>query len=162
MKKALLFSFFLLNLQLLMAQSQPAAKANYQLASKFSPKKLGKMVFSTAVTPHWFKQSDRFWYMYETTSGRKWYIVNPAARDKREMFNNDKLAAELTKIVKDPFDAQHLPIDSLRLNENETAMRFEIKSSIDEERKDTTVKKGTPPPAVKRSSTSNTTLRAVK
>jgi dipeptidyl-peptidase 4 len=30
----------------------PANKANYQLASRFSPKKLDKLVFSTAVDPH--------------------------------------------------------------------------------------------------------------
>ncbi|MCK7554515.1 DPP IV N-terminal domain-containing protein [Chitinophaga sedimenti] len=150
MKKLLCFSFFLLNVQLLMAQAPAAEKANYQLASKFSPKKLGKMVFSTSVSPHWFKKSDRFWYMYETTSGRKWYLVNPATREKKEMFDLEKLAAQLTQIVKDPFDAQHLPIDSLRLTESENGMRFEIKSTIDEERKDTTVRRGTPQPRGKK------------
>ncbi len=35
------------------------------------------------------------------------------------MFDNAKLAAEITKIVKDPFDAQHLEIDSLRFVKDE-------------------------------------------
>lgn len=150
MKKVLLFSFLLLSMQLVMAQAQPATKANYQLASRFSPKKLAKMAFSTSVSPHWFKKSDRFWYVYETTSGRKWYIVDPAKREKKDMFDNDKLAAELTMIVKDPFDAQHLTIDSLRLTESENGMRFEVKSTMDEDRKDTTVRRGQPTPRGKK------------
>ncbi|MDQ6815350.1 MAG: DPP IV N-terminal domain-containing protein [Bacteroidota bacterium] len=125
--------------------SQSTTKANYQLASRFSPKKLDRMVFSTSVDPHWLKKSDRFWYVFETPQGKNWYIVDPAKAQKRVMFDNAKLAAELTKIVKDPFDAQHLLIDSMRFVKDENWIQFEVKSSQEVERKDTTVKKGTPP-----------------
>lgn len=37
------------------AQQTPVAKANYELAERFSAKKMGAMVFSTAVRPNWFK-----------------------------------------------------------------------------------------------------------
>lgn len=46
--------------------AQGIVKANYRLASRYSPKKVDKMVFSTTVDPHWLKYSDRFWYTYET------------------------------------------------------------------------------------------------
>ena len=127
------------------SQTLNSPKANYQLASRFSIKKLEKMIFSTAVDPHWLKQSDRFWYVYETPQGRKWYIVDPSKGDKRVMFDNEKLAAELTKIVRDPFDAQHLTIDSMRFVKDENWIQFEVKSTQEIEKKDTTVKKGTPP-----------------
>ncbi len=55
-------------------------KANYDLASRWTPAKVGKLVFDTAVTPHWLETGDRFWYSYETARGRAWYIVDPAAR----------------------------------------------------------------------------------
>ncbi len=131
------------------AQQSLVTKANYSLAAKFSPNKLNKMVFSTSVDPHWLKKSDRFWYMYETTEGKKWFIVDPAKAEKKQLFDNAKLAAEITKIVKDPFDAQHLGLDSMRFTKDENTIQFEVKSSIDIEKKDTTVKreKGTPPPA---------------
>jgi hypothetical protein len=77
--------------------SQTSTKANYQLASRFSPKKLDKMVFSTSVDPHWLKKSARFWYVYETPQGKNWYLVDPIKAQKRLMFNNAKLAASLTK-----------------------------------------------------------------
>jgi len=106
-------------------------KANYQLASRFSPKKLDKMIFSLAVDPHWLKLSNRFWYSYETSDGKQWYIIDPLKLEKKVMFNRDKLAAALTQIIKDPFDGQHLPIDSLKFIKDENWIQFEVKSSID-------------------------------
>ena len=102
------------------AQAQSGSeRANYRLAARFAPKKLEKMIFSTAVDPHWLKHSDRFWYTYETPNGKNWYLVDPAKAEKKLMFDNARLAAELTKIVRDPMDAQNLLIDSLRFVKDE-------------------------------------------
>ena len=79
-------------------------KANYHLAARFAPKKLDKMIFSLSVDPHWLKQSSKFWYTYETSEGKQWIIVDPTKNEKKSLFDKDKLAAELTKIIKDPFD----------------------------------------------------------
>ncbi|MER3464857.1 MAG: S9 family peptidase [Chitinophagaceae bacterium] len=125
-------------------------KANYQAASRSSPKKLEKLVFTTQVDPHWLKKSDRFWYVYETPSGKKWYIVDPAKAEKRVLFDNEKLAAQLTSIVKDPMDAQHLNIDSMRFVRDENWIQFEVKSTEDSTISDTTAKKGTPPKTEKK------------
>jgi dipeptidyl aminopeptidase/acylaminoacyl peptidase len=116
-------------------------KANYQLASRFSPKKLEKLIFSLNVDPHWLKKSDRFWYVYETTEGKKWYIVDPSKGEKKLLFDNEKLAMKITSIVKDPFDAQHLGLDSMRFIKDENWIQFEVKSTQDVEKKDSTVKK---------------------
>ena len=122
---------------------ETSTKANYQLAARFTSKKLEKMVFSTSVDPHWLKLSDRFWYEYETPNGKNWYIVDPVKGEKKVMFDNAKLAAEITKIVRDPFDAQHLTIDSLRFVKDENWIQFEVKSTLEVEIKDTTTKKDT-------------------
>lgn len=113
-------------------------KANYQLAARFSPKKLDKMIFSLNVDPHWLKKSNRFWYMYETTEGKKWYIVDAAKGEKKLLFDNEQLAMKITSIVKDPFDAQHLGLDSMRFIKDENWIQFEVKSTQDVEKKDTT------------------------
>ena len=138
----LLFSFVTL---LSFAQNVPVTKANYQLAARFSPKKLEKLIFSTNVDPHWLKKSDRFWYVYETTEGKKWYIVDPVKGEKKVLFDNADLAAKITRIVKDAFDAQHLGLDSMRFIKDENWIQFEVKSTQEIEKKDTTAKKGTPP-----------------
>ncbi|GAC1418863.1 MAG: DPP IV N-terminal domain-containing protein [Flavisolibacter sp.] len=116
-------------------------KANYQLAARFAPKKLEKVIFSTSVDPHWLKKTDRFWYNYETTSGKKWYIVDPAKAEKKLLFDNAILAAQLTRIIKDPMDAQHLNIDSMRFVKDENWIQFEVKSSLEMDKKDSLAKK---------------------
>ena len=126
MRKQLLL--VLLALPLLIFGQQ---KANYDLAARFSPKKLDKMIFSLSVDPHWLKQSNKFWYTYETSEGKQWMIVDPVKNEKKAMFDKDQLAASLTRIIKDPFDAQHLPIDSLKFIKDENWIQFEVKSSIE-------------------------------
>jgi dipeptidyl aminopeptidase/acylaminoacyl peptidase len=127
------------------AQQTLVTKANYQLAARFSPKKLEKMIFSTQVDAHWLKKSDRFWYMFETTEGKKWYIVDPSKTEKKLLFDNDKLAAAISRIVKDPFDSKHLGLDSLKFIKDENWIRFEVKSTQEVERKDTAKKKPSTP-----------------
>lgn len=123
------------------AAMQPVTKGNYQLAARYSPGKIRKMVFSTSVDPHWLKLSDRFWYPYETSNGKIWYIVDPSSRSKKPLFDNAKLAAAITLIVKDPFDAQHLPIENLKFTKDEKSIQFDLKSSIDQLKKDRKDKK---------------------
>ncbi len=121
--------------------AQTAPKANYALAARFSQKKQEKLLFSTQVDAHWLKKSNRFWYTYETTEGKKWYIVDPQKGEKKLMFDNAKLATELTKIVKDAYDAQHLNIDSLHFVKDEHSIQFELKSTEEIDKKDETLKK---------------------
>lgn len=118
------------------AFAQPTSeKANYRLAAKFSPKRLEKMLFSTSVDPHWLKNTTRFWYMYETSAGKKWYIVDPVKGTRQPMFDNDRLAAAITRIVGDPFDAQHLGIENLKFLREDDIISFEVKSTRDVEKR---------------------------
>ncbi|TKC01303.1 S9 family peptidase [Pedobacter cryotolerans] len=121
--------------------TQAPERANYQAAARFSPSKLRKIIYSTAVDPHWLKLTNRFWYQYETPNGKQWYIVEPAVRSKKLMFDNNKMAAEITLIVRDPFDAQHLPIENLKFAKDEKSINFEVKSTIEELKKDRKDKK---------------------
>ncbi len=131
---------FLLGLLLLPILSWSQQKANYNLAARFAPKKLDKMLFSLSVDPHWLKQSSKFWYTYETSEGKQWFIVDPIKMEKKVMLDRDRLAAALTKIVKDPFDGLHLPIDSLKFIKDENWIQFEVKSSIDINKEDSIAK----------------------
>ncbi|MDY0907762.1 S9 family peptidase [Pedobacter sp. CFBP9032] len=120
---------------------QAPPKANYQLASRFSPNKLKKMVYATSVDPHWLKLSNRFWYTFESPKGKFWYLVDPSAKTKKQIFDNAKLAAAITLIVRDPFDAEHLPLENLKFAADEKSVSFEVKSSIDELKPDRKDKK---------------------
>ena len=128
--KKLLLAIALIACSVGYAQQTPVTKANYELAERFSAKKVGQMVFSTDVRPNWFKNSDKFWYTYKTTNGTEYYIVDPAAGTKRKIWDMGKLAAEISAITKDPFDAQHLPLQRLELTDEDKAFTFEVKTSI--------------------------------
>jgi dipeptidyl aminopeptidase/acylaminoacyl peptidase len=135
MKKIILSLSCLLVIFSSVAQ-QPASKGNYELAARFSPDKLKKMIFSTSVDAHWMKKSDRFWYEYETSQGKKWLLVDPVRRTKTPLFDADKLAAELTRAVKDPFDGQHLKLDNMKLLADENTLQFTVKSTAEVLKKD--------------------------
>ena len=87
-------------------------KANYDLAARWTSAKVAKLVFDTSVTPHWLESGERFWYSYETSQGKKWWIVDPSKKSKAPLFDNAKMAALLTGITRIPYEAQHLPIAS--------------------------------------------------
>lgn len=134
MKKTLLLLAIILSAAFTIAQT-PVTKANYELAARFSPKKVDKLVFSTEVSPNWFKNSDKFWYVYKTPEGTFYYIVDPATQNKTPLFDNVKLAAQLTQIVRDPYDAQNIPIENLKLVDD-IKFTFEIRSTVEIEKPD--------------------------
>src|SRR4029077_3342864 len=69
---------------------------------------------------------DRFWYSFENSSGRKFYIVDPAKKTKSMVFDPAKLAASLTTATGLPYDSQHLPITVIRFVRNEGSIQFEV------------------------------------
>lgn len=128
------FLSFVLLLSFAISQGQEKStltKPNYQLASKFSPSKLSKLIFSTEVNPNWINFGDKFWYEYNSPSGKKWYLVDPKTKKKSELFDHADMASRITSIVKNPFDAQHLEIRNLRFMDNENLIRFEVQSTKD-------------------------------
>ncbi len=115
----------------LLAQNAPIKKANYELPARFTPNKIQKLVFSTRVDAHWLKHSDRFWYIYETSDGKTFWIVDPAKKTKRPIFDNVKMAAMLTRLTMDPYDAQHLPIDRIKFKRNDSVVYFKVMKNKD-------------------------------
>ncbi|MGH9593007.1 MAG: hypothetical protein ACRD5L_07935, partial [Bryobacteraceae bacterium] len=98
----------------------PAVHPNYDLEARFLPSKVGKLVFDTSVSPHWFELSDRFWYSYETTDGTHYWLVNPATKAKTPLWDNAKVAEQLSSLTNFPYDAQHLPVKNVKLVNKDT------------------------------------------
>ncbi len=103
----------------------------YEMAQRFAGSKLSNMLFSTTVDPHWFKSGNKFWYSYKTGQGTRWYVVDPSAGTKKTLFDHDRMASQLTEIVKDPFIAASLPISKLEVADDGHTFTFEVKSSLD-------------------------------
>ena len=115
----------------------------YIQAEKFTQNKINTMLFSTMVDPHWFGDGKSFWYEYKTNEGTFWYVVTPSAKTKTPLFDRDEIAAQLTEIVKDPFEARHIPIRNLKAKDNGRTFTFEVTSTKDAPKdKDNKKKKG--------------------
>lgn len=123
--------FFLAVFGMLWAENIPITKANYELPARFTPNKMKKLVFSTYVDAHWLKHSDRFWYIFEMTEGKNFIIVDPAKKQKRPIFDNVRMAALLTEMTKDPYDAKHLPIETVKFIKNDTFIYFKVPKNKD-------------------------------
>lgn len=143
MKRILTLSIgVLLAFNAIFAQQTSVTEPNYELADQFSAKKVNAMVFSTSIRPNWFKNSNKFWYQWKSSQGTQYYIVDPVAKTKKAVFDMDLLAMQITEIVKDPFDAQHLPIQKLELKDD-SKFTFEIQSTLMVEKKDKKSEKDT-------------------
>lgn len=145
MKRTFLFFWvavliLLFSANVLLAENIPVKKANYKLAARFSSAKMKKLVFDTTADAHWLKHSERFWYSFETSEGKTFYIVDPVRKAKKPIFDNVKMAAMLTLFTKDPYDAKHLPINKIKFVKEDRAIQFEVESSqeekVEEEKKE--------------------------
>lgn len=109
----------------------PITKSNYALAERFTPGKVKKMVHSLSVVPKWIDGTDSFWYSYETSEGTFWWIVDCKKGTRKELFDRDYLAAEITRVVKDPYDGKHLPVLSIRFTPDGKNFRFSVRSKVE-------------------------------
>ncbi len=106
--------------------------ANYELATQFAPYEIEDMAYDLTIDPQWIEGGERFWYRFETAEGARYWVVDPEAGTQREMFDRERLAAELTRITQDPWDVKHLPIENIRFVD-ETTLEFDVTSSQEED-----------------------------
>ena len=90
-------------------------------------------MFDTTVTPRWLESGDRFWYPYQTREGRKFYLVDPIKKSKAPLFDHAKMAATLTSMTREPYDAQHLPFTTVKFVRKDAAFQFDVQVPRDAE-----------------------------
>ncbi|OQP57778.1 peptidase S9 [Niastella vici] len=82
-----------------------AQLANYAAAEKYDVPNLQKRVGSLTVLPFFFKNDDRFWFVYEDQLGRNYYYVDPAKKEKGFLYNRSLVAALLQQLRKETIDS---------------------------------------------------------
>ena len=99
------------------AQSLPQPphvnKANWELANKFSPENLRRVTYTAAVQPHFIGKTDSTWYNWKDHTGSTFYLIVPALKVKRPLFDHVKLAAALAAAHRKPYDATNLPFTNI-------------------------------------------------
>ena len=98
--------------------AEPASSPNYELAERFSPNKMRRVVPQTSVRPSWYENSNKFWYSWQSVDDIHYYVVDPASGKKSEMWTMSDLAEKVTLATNYPFDAQHIPVDNIKLKDD--------------------------------------------
>lgn len=96
-------SCFLL-VMLCIAAAAGAQQVNYAAADKYDAPNLRNKVGSLTVLPFFFKNDDRFWFIFEDAKGRNYYYVDPLKKQKGLMFNRAAVAAQLQQLKKEKID----------------------------------------------------------
>jgi dipeptidyl-peptidase 4 len=103
-------------------------RANWPLANRFSGDFLRQYVYSTSITPRWINNTDAFWYSWRDSSGTRFMYVDPRTRAKRPLFDHVKMAAQLSEMVRKPYEAHTLPITTITFNDKADTLRFVVES----------------------------------
>jgi dipeptidyl aminopeptidase/acylaminoacyl peptidase len=107
----------------------PANHANWALAEKFSQASLRPIIYTSSINPRWLGQSDSLCYYWKNRSGSAFYIAVPTTKSKRPLFDQEKLAAQLSSMSRRPFDPNNLPFTSLTFTKNRTGFTFTADST---------------------------------
>ena len=116
------------------AQEENGVRPNYTLAERFSPRKISRMVRQTRVQPVWFADGKRFIYSWSDTKSRKFYIVDAIKGSKRELWDMEWIAKEVTLRTGDPYDALHVPVNINRIIRESRYVRFDVASKKEVDR----------------------------
>ncbi len=109
-------------------QSATAQKANFEQAERFTERMMEKMTGSTEVNPHWIEDQDRFWYSYDTSSGKHWYFVDAEEGEKRPLFDRQQMSAQLATIFNKPFNHKELDLKEFKYNTKDQLFTFHVDS----------------------------------
>ena len=77
----------------------------------------------------WIEKTTRFWYRKSVKGGFEYNVVDAATLEKKIAFDHEKLAAALTKVLKEKVEAQKLPFRSITFVNKEKSIQFDVRES---------------------------------
>src|SRR5262245_7787964 len=112
------------------ATAQSAAyRANWGLADKFSAANLRPIIYTSSITPRWLGQSDSLCYYWKDHSGSAFYIAVPTLKTKRPLFDQEKMAAQLSGLSHHAYDPNSLPFTTLTFTKDRKGFTFTADSA---------------------------------
>src|SRR5271163_3222477 len=98
--------------------------ANYPLAQKFNRDFVSQHVQEVSVSPQWIGKTDLFWYSARTSTGTRYWKVDPTKKEKTPLFDHVALAAALSELAKKPLDGDTLRLDRLDMAADGKKFKF--------------------------------------
>jgi dipeptidyl-peptidase 4 len=104
-------------------------RANWALAERFSTANMRNLTFSTSVAPRWLGETDSMFYNWRDRNGGTFYLVVPQQRLKRPLFDHVKLAEELSRLHRKPYEPGKLPFTDVNFTKDHKRLRFQVDST---------------------------------
>ena len=79
------------------------------------------LVAGGRVVPNWIHDTDRFWYRNNTGAGHEFTFVDPAANERRPLFDHYRLAAALSLAADTSYVPEKLPFEEFEFVERDEA-----------------------------------------
>ncbi len=111
-------------LMLALCCSRVAAQADYARAEEFLAWNLENRIYARDIFPKWLDDGNRFWYRVRTPRGDEFYLVDPVANTRRQVFDNERLAAAMSLAAKAAFDSHKLGFAAFEFKDGERAITF--------------------------------------
>lgn len=120
MKKVLsTFLFFALVLSVFAQGTTEDYNRAFSLSEKFKDK-----VFYSNVNPQWIGNTNRFWYVRNTPSGKTYMLTDAAKKTKTLLFDHLKLSESLAKSTGKKVEVEQLSLQSLRVSDTLDTLWF--------------------------------------
>lgn len=100
--------------------------ANWSLASEWYPDKISERVFSRDVRPNWIGSTDRFWYRFESSSGIRYWIVDPREPSKLPLFDHGRLAVMISEATGTRQEPERLDLGAVEVDPTDLSVRFTV------------------------------------
>jgi len=123
-KFSILIIFIWINVFLVLAQG---STGDYNRAFSLESRVKDKVFYSN-VTPQWIGNTSRFWYISNTPQGKQYILIDARNKTRKPLFDQNKLALELSLSINEPVEALKLPIQNLRVSTSPDTIHFEYKS----------------------------------
>src|SRR4051794_21746715 len=94
-----------------MAQGQ---RADYARAEQFLNDDVRKLAYDGQVDAHWMPGTSRFWYLKDAPEGKEFLVFDAASGTKSPAFDHARLAAAMTRVTSQRYDAKALPFNYVR------------------------------------------------
>ena len=98
--------------------------SRYRRAAEIQASDAHRWILNENVLPHWIPGRDAFWYDREIPAGHRFTVVDAATGAKSDAFDHARLAQELGKKLGKALDPDDLPLNAVRVNLDEGAVRF--------------------------------------
>lgn len=105
--------------------SAQGTREDYERSSSYRSR-TRNLVFRDSVEPHWFgAQQNRFWYRLQTSAdSHQFILVDAIAGERREAFDHQQLADQLTETTSKTANPKRLQLESLSFDDDAGSCQF--------------------------------------